>query len=296
MQKRQKAVFIAVCTVPSLLLFGIFFLYPMIKAFIMGFFRWSGLTSGTGIFIGFDNFKAIFEDPVVVISLKNTFSLMLVVPLVTMSISMFFAVMLTRKKFGEKNFYRTVFFFPNVLSAVVIAILWTFIYSPTLGILNSFLDKIGLAGLEHAWLGENATALWAVAVTSIWASIGYYMVLYIAAIENIPAELYEAATIDGAGEFKQFAYITLPLMWEVVRVTIIFFISDVFYGSFNYIKVMTNGGPDRASEVLSSYMYNQAFTNANVGYATALGIIIFLIGLAMSLISNKITKRDVVEF
>lgn len=296
MRNRSRNIFIAVCTVPPLLLYIIFFLYPILKAFTMGFYRWSGLTSGTEKFIGIENFKTLVKDPVVWVSIKNNFFLMLVIPVITMIISLFFAVLLTRRKLPEKNFYRTVFFFPNVLSVVVISVLWMFIYSPTLGILNSLLEAVGLGNLTRPWLGDSSTVLWAIAVTSIWSSIGFYMVLYMAGVENIPVQLYEAAIIDGAGEFKQFTYITLPLLWEVIRVTIIFFISGVFYGSFTSVRVMTNGGPDRASEVLTNYMYNQAFANTNVGYATAIGIVIFLIGISLSLVSNRLTARETVEF
>ena len=262
----------------------------------MGFYRWSGVSSGTEVFVGIKNFVTIFKDPVVWISLRNNLLLMLVVPIVTMFFSLSFAVLLTRRKFAEKNFYRTVFFFPNVLSSVVISVLWMFIYNPIMGILNSLLEAVGLENWTRAWLGDASTVLWAIAVTSIWSSIGFYMVLYIAGIENIPVQLYEAATIDGAGEFKQFTCVTLPLLWEVMRVTFVFFISGVFYGSFSIVKVMTNGGPDRASEVLSSYMFGQAFSNSNFGYAAALCMVMFVIGITLSLISNRLTERDTVEF
>lgn len=302
MRNRSRNIFIAVCTVPPLLLYIVFFLYPAFKAFMMGFYSWSGLTSGSEKFTGLENFKTLVKDPIVWTSIKNNFFLMLVIPVITMIISLFFAVLLTRRKLPEKNFYRTVFFFPNVLSVVVISVLWNFVYNPVLGILNSLLEAIGLDNLTRPWLGDSSTVLWAIAVTSIWSSIGFYMVLYMAGIENIPVQLYEAATIDGAGEFKQFTHITFPLLWEVIRVTIIFFISGIFYGSFTYVNVMTNGGPDRASEVLTHYMYKQAFNseslfaNSNVGYATAIGIVIFIIGISLSLLSVRLTARESVEF
>lgn len=298
MQKREQRIFIAVCTMPALIIFCTFVIYPIVKAFIMGFYRWSGLTAHSEVFIGFKNFKMLFKDPIFWKGLKNNIFLMIVVPVITIFLSMFFAVSLTRRKLRESNVYRTLFFFPNVLSMVVISILWMFIYNPKFGILNSFLKAVGLKNLQNMWLGNASTVVGAIAVTMIWSSVGWYMVLYIAGIENIPPELYEAAIIDGAGEFKQFIYITFPLIWEVLRVTIVFFIINVFNNSFVYVRVMTEGGPDNASQVLSNYMYTQAFSSSssNFGYATSIAIVIFLIVMILSFISNKLMEKKSIEY
>lgn len=298
MRKKRQNFFIAVCTVPTLIIFALFVIYPMIKAFIMALYRWSGLTAGTEVFIGIDNFKMLFQDQIFWKALKNNFILMFTVPPITMAVSMLFAVWLTRRKLKEVQFFRVVFFFPNVLSIVVISILWSFIYNPTFGILNSLLKALNLEGLSQMWLGDSKTALGAIAVTMIWAAVGWYMVLYIAAIENIPKDLYEAAVIDGAGELRQFTSITFPLIWEITRVTIIFFITNVFNNSFSYVRVMTAGGPDNASEVLSNYMYSQAFGSgaSNMGYATAIAIVIFAIVMVLSVISNRLTEKEAIQY
>lgn len=296
MRNLRRNIFIAVCTIPTLILFVIFVVYPMVESLRISFFRWSGLSANTAVFTGLDNFRLLAKDGNVWNALKNNVILMLFVPLVVLILSLFFSVLLTRRKLPGKNFFRTVFFFPYVLSMVVVSVLWMFIYNPTFGILNSFLKADGLESLTCAWLGEPSTALVCVAVTMIWQWMGFYMVLYMAAMENIPAQLYESAVIDGAGEIRKFFAITFPMIWEVTRVNLILLVINVFNASFGYVKVMTNGGPDSATEVLSSYMYRQAFVNSNLGYATANAVLIFVILVILIAISNVLTRKEAVEF
>ncbi|WP_106766925.1 carbohydrate ABC transporter permease [Paenibacillus faecalis] len=295
MKHKRKGLFILGCTIPALLLFGIFSLYPFLKAIVMAFYSWSGI-SDTTEFIGLGNFKTLIDDPIVWKSFSNNLLLLVVAPVITMFLALSFAYMLTRKKLKEKAFYRTVFFFPNVLALVVIAVLWSFIYHPTFGILNSLLKSIGLEALTHAWLGETGTVLWAIVLPIVWQAVGYYMIIYIAAMEGVPDHLYEAARLEGATEFQQFRQITFPLIWTVVRITIIFFLIGIFNQSFVYIKVMTNGGPDHASDVLMTYMYRQGFENGNFGYAMAVGVFTLLITITLSVISEKLTARETYEY
>jgi len=296
MRKLRRNIFIGVCTIPTLILFVIFVVYPMLESLRISFFRWSGLSANSAVFIGLENFRLLAKDSNVWNALKNNLFLMLFVPLTTLMISLFFAVLFTKQKLPGKNFFRTVFFFPYVLSMVVVSVLWMFIYNPTFGILNSFLKTIGMEKLTRAWLGEPSTALICVSITMIWQWIGFYMVLYIAAIENIPVQLYEAAVIDGAGEVRQFMAITFPMIWEVTRVNVVLLVINVFNASFGYVKVMTNGGPDSATEVLSSYMYRQAFVNSNLGYATANAVLIFVILVILTTLSSVLTRKEAVEF
>jgi len=296
-KEKGRVPFIAVCTVPALLLFSVFFLYPILRAFTMAFYRWSGTARGTEVFIGLDNFRTMMQDDIFWISFKNSFIVMLIVPAATIILALFLAVLLTRFKLREKYVYRTVLFFPNVLSIVVISILWSFIYHPTMGILKAIFESLGLTRLsEIVWLGTSETALYSVTVTIIWAGLGFYLILFIAGIESIPVQYYEAAAIDGAGQVRQFFTVTLPLLWAVLRVSFILLISGVFYGSFIYVQVMTNGGPNWSSETLVNYLYYQAFKNFNMGYATAIGLVVFLIGITLAFISNRLTRKDAVEF
>ena len=290
MRNTKKKIFIGWCIVPALILFLIFMVYPIIKGFSMSFYSWSGL-SDNAQFIGLENFKTLFSDAYFLKALKNTGFLMVVFPLLTIIFSLLLAIFLTQGKLKEKNFYRLIFFFPNVLSMVVIGVLFTYVYDPSIGILNSFLEKIGLDAWAHAWLGDPKTVLWAVALAMVWQAVGYYMVIYMAGLDGIPPELYEVADIEGASFAQKFRYVTLPMIWEIVRVTLVFFITGVFNLSFIFVKVMTGGGPDGNSEVLLTYMYKQAFTNANYGYAMAIGVVIFIMAIGMAVILNKVTEK-----
>lgn len=283
---KRKNLFILGCILPTLLLFVTCVVYPTMRVFYISLFRWSGI-SNNPVFVGLDNFKALLKDPLLGIAFKNTIFLMLVVPLGTMLLSVFLAALLTTSKIRGKNFYRTVLFFPNVLSMVVIAILWAQIYHPTMGIFNSVLGFFGIDG--PAWLGDSKTVMWAVSLTMIWQAVGYYMVMYIAGIDSIPQSLYEAVVVDGANAFQKFIYITIPMLWEVIRVTIVFMISGTIGISFILSKVMTAGGPNNRSLVLLNYMYNQAFQNANFGYAMAIAVIIFIFSVSLAFISIRIT-------
>ncbi|MBM7833683.1 sugar ABC transporter permease [Clostridium sardiniense] len=291
MKNNKKKVFIAWCIIPALVLFCLFMVYPIIKGFSMSLYSWGGL-SDNATFIGFDNFKTLFTDEYFIKSLKNTGFLLLVFPSITIVFSLLLAIFLTQGKLKEKNFYRLVFFFPNVLSMVVIGVLFTYIYDPSIGILNSFFEMLGLESLQLVWLGDPKTVLWALAMAMVWQAVGYYMVIYMAGLDGIPPELYEVADIEGATFWQRFRYVTLPMIWEIVRVTLVFFITGVFNLSFIFVNVMTGGGPDGGSEVLLTYMYKQAFVNSNYGYAMAIGVVIFIMAVGLALILNRITKKS----
>lgn len=295
MKEKGVRLFIAFCTAPAIALFGVFYVLPLLQAFPMAMYRWSGLTPKKE-FIGLENFAVILNDDVYWISLKNNLVFLLTVPLVSIVIGLTIAVFLTRFKLKEKNLYRSLVYFPNVISVVAVAVIWQMVFNPSMGILNSFLRGIGLEALTKAWLGDPDVALPAVAAVMIWHTVGLQIILFMAGIESIPQQLYEAAVIDGAGETAQFFKVTLPLVWEIVRVNLILQISATFYGVFNYVIIMTNGGPDRATQVVTNYFYSQAFTNNNMGYATAVGVTIFIIGGALSVIAQKITKKESIEF
>jgi len=288
--KTRRGFFIAACLLPGLALFLLFKVYPTIQIFQKSLYLWTGVGDKPK-FIGLQNFADMFRDDVFLLALRNTGFLMLIVPAITLLIALVNASLLTQSKLKEKSFYRTVFFFPSILSFVVIAILWSFIYHPTMGFVNSGLELLGLGDWAMSWLGDQRTVLWALAVTLIWQAAGYYMVMYMAGIDGISPDLYEAASLDGASRIKQFFTITIPMLWEIIRVTIIFSINGVLTISFVIVSVMTAGGPDRHSEVVMTYLYNQAFTNSNFGYAMAIGVFIFIVSLLLALISNKLTER-----
>lgn len=292
MNNKKRKIFLAFCILPALILFLIFMIFPLVNGFKMSLYEWSGLSTNNAQFIGLENFKALFEDRYFIQSLRNTTFLLVIFPAITIILSLFLAVVLTQSKLREKNFYRVVLFFPNILSMVVIGVLFTYVYDPSIGILNSFFGKLGLENLQLAWLGDSKVVLWALVITMVWQAVGYYMVIYIAGLDGISPELYEVCYLEGATPWQKFRMVTLPLLWEVVRVTFAFFITGAFNLSFIFVNVMTKGGPDGRSEVMLTYMYNQAFSNAKYGYAMAIGVFVFIFAMILALIVNKISNTE----
>ena len=214
---KKPRLFIALCTLPALILTIVFMIVPMVNAIYLSF------TSSTALSVGFnskfvflDNYKYMFLDKDFLQALFNTLKLMLVIPAVTIFLSLVFAFILTQGQLKEKSFYRTVFFFPSIVSMTVVGIVWSFVLNPTRGILNHMLDLFHFSTWKHAWLGEGKTALWCIGAALVWQAIGYYMVMHVASIDGISQEVYEAASIDGANRFKQMIHITLPGILPIV--------------------------------------------------------------------------------
>ncbi|WP_404455546.1 sugar ABC transporter permease [Virgibacillus necropolis] len=291
MKNKKRLGFLLVCLLPTFILFCFFIIYPTIQVFLKSMYNYSAFGGGSE-FIGLKNYTDMLNDGIFLKALINTGILMLIVPVATLFLSLVLAFILSNGRLREKDLYRTIFFFPSILSFVVIGILWSFIYHPNMGILNSALKFIGLDKLALTWLGNPETVLWAIAVTMIWQATGYYMIMYLAGMDSIPKELYEAASMDGATATKQFFKITIPMLWEIIRVTIIFSIKGVLVISFVIVTVMTAGGPNNSSQVVMTYMYQQAFVNANFGYAMAITVTVFIISIFLSFLSNKLTERD----
>ncbi|ASK64331.1 ABC transporter permease [Virgibacillus phasianinus] len=268
-----------------------FIVYPVTQVFYKSLFSSSGFGSSDQ-FVGITNFIELFSDDVFIQSIKNTGFLMLVVPVITLLLSLIFASMLSFGQLKEKHLYRTIFFFPSILSFVVIGILWAFIYHPNMGIVNEIMKVMGLDQYALTWLGNPDTVLWAIAIVMVWQAVGYYMVMYLAGMDSIPKELYEAASIDGANAIQQFVKITIPMLWEIIRITIIFSINGVLNISFVLVIVMTSGGPNNSSQVALTYMYQQGFVNANFGYAMAIAVVVFIVAIILAFISNKLTERE----
>ena len=294
-KKYKRNIFIFTFIVPTLIFYLTFFGYPILEAFYISFLRWTGLSS-TKTFVGFDNFKRLFEDKVVWKAMLNNVTMLFYGMIIIFILAMFFATIIVRKGYKESKFYRVVFLFPNVLSVVVISIIWSFIFSPNMGIINNFLNLIGLENLARTWLGDENTVLGSLVVTQVWTYTGFFMVLYMSAMKNIPKAMYESAQIEGASEIRQYFSITIPLMWEIIRTSLAFFVARFFKTTFPLVYVMTGGGPNRSSEILSTYMYEQGFVNSNFGYATTIGLLLFAVMMSINFILQKVTKREVYEF
>jgi N-acetylglucosamine transport system permease protein len=288
-RKKKEKMFLACCVAPALIGFCIFILYPAIQVFRMSLYKWSGGT-GKKTFIGLDNFTTLFANKSFQLAFRNTVFLMVFVTIVTMAFSLFFAAVISRGKLKEGNFYRVVLFFPNVLSIVVIGIIFKNLFNPVTGIVNSALKGLGMASPPN-WFGDSRYVLWVIALAMIWQAVGYYMVMYIAGMDGISPELYEVSDLEGANRLQEFFKITLPLIWPTVRTTLVFFILSTMNMSFQFVTVMTNGEPQGASEVLLSYVNLQAFSNANFGYAMSVSVVVFLFSFVLAILAQVLTAR-----
>ncbi len=290
-RKREKNLFILACLSPALILFFTFLIYPTIEVFRMSLFRWGGFSNNKQ-FVGLDNFKILWQDENFFRTIQNTILLIVVVTLFTIVLAVLFASILSTEKIRGNNFFRIIFYIPNILSIVVIAGIFSAIYDPKAGLLNAILPE----AWERLWLGDQSIVIYSLAFALIWQAIGYYMVMYMAGMANIPASLYEAADLDGAGKIGKFFNVTLPLIWNSIRTTLTFFIISTINLSFLLVQILTDGGPDGSTEVFLSYMFKQAYTNSSYGYGMAIGVVVFIFSFGLSGIVSHITKRDILEY
>ena len=297
-KKKGRSRFIFFCLAPAVILFVIFMLIPTIDVFRMSLYKWGGYTAEK-TFVGFENFKKLFQSDKFYQAFQNSVLLIVIVTIMTFAMAIIFAAILTREKLKGQTFFRVVFYIPNILSVVVISAIFSAIYDPTQGLLNSFLNLFrGQSGVDNPilWLGSQKLVIYSIIIAMVWQAIGYYMVMYMASMANIPDSLYESASLEGAGRIKQFFSITLPLIWTNIRTTLTFFVISTINMSFLMVKAMTNGGPDGASNVFLSYMYQEAYTNSSYGYGMAIGVAVFLFSFALAAVLNAATNREEIEF
>jgi N-acetylglucosamine transport system permease protein len=277
-------------------LYTLFVLIPYFSALVFAFTRWSGLSAKI-TFNGANNFIKLYNDGKFWSALSHNAAALVILPPVIISIALFFAFLFTQGiKFAR--FFRIAFFFPQVMSVVVVAVLWDFIYHPTIGLLNGFLGAFGLTQFaSFPWLGDRGTVFGAVLAMVVWQSVGFYMVLFVAGMQSIPNDYYEAAKIDGANSWTMFWSVTVPLLWDTIRTAIIFLAIGAM-DLFAQVTVMTNGtgGPSRAADVVPTYLYSTAFSDGQFGYATAMGLVLLVLVLALSIISLRFTAREALEY
>lgn len=293
--KKQKYLFLSFCLLPTLLVFAVIIAYPLAQGLYYSFFEWSGM-SANKVYVGLKNYRTLFADPVIPKAIWNDYFLVVVKVLGIMSMAIFFAVALTQLRIKEAPFYRIVFFFPNMMSVVIIGVLWSFIFSSNLGLLNGILRAIGLTEWARPWLGDTTWALPSLALPLIWAGIGLFMLLLMGAITNIPKSLYEAADIDGANEWQQFWRVTLPLIWPQIKTSIIYIVITTLNGSFVLVQIMTEGGPNNATQVMGSYLYQKAFRQFNFGYGATIGVMILVLSLITVLLLQFLLRKEKVEY
>lgn len=294
-KKNSRTRFALLCVTPALILLLIFMVYPTMQVFRMSFYSWGGF-SQTQTFVGLDNFKVLINDRNFTRAMQNTILMIVLVTIVTLTIAVLAAAILTRENIKGRNLFRVIFYIPNILSIVVVGGIFSAIYNPTHGLLNSILSLFSQDQVQILWLGDRRLVNYAIIGALIWQAIGYYMVMYMASMANISESLYESAEIDGAGKLTQFLQITLPIVWNNIRTTLTFFVISTINLSFLLVQVMTGGGPNGASEVALTYMYDQAYTNSTYNYKMALGVVVFLFSFILAAIVSYITKRDILEY
>ena len=280
------------CVAPATLLFFIFMLYPTFSVFRMSFFE-RGAYSDKEAYVAFDNFKVLFSDERFIRASQNTILLIVAVALATMLLALAFAFILTRERLRGGNLFRIIFYIPNILSVVVISGVFSAIYDADNGLLNSFIS-VFFNKITLLWKGEDLVII-SLIIALVWQAVGYYMVMYMAAMSSVPKSMYESAALDGASRFKEFFNITLPLIWSNIRTTLTFFIISTINMAFLFVKAMTSGGPNGASEVVLSFMYNQK-DDGLYGYSMAAGVLIFIFSFLLSFLVNRITKRKNLQF
>ena len=247
-RKKAQGRFVFCCIAPAAILVTLFIFVPTINVFRMSLYRMGGITNRKE-FVGFNNFKSLMGDDNFLQAMQNTIAIIVLVTLFTIFFAILFGAILHRGKFKGKNFFRVIFYVPNILSIVVIAGIFGAIYNPSTGLLNTFLRAIGLDPLAHQWMGDQNIVLYSIIFALVWQAIGYYMVMYMASMAAIPEDLYEAASLDGATEIQMFFQVTLPLIWSNIRTTLTFYIISTINLSFQFVQIMSDGGPNGHSEV-----------------------------------------------
>ena len=288
---------------PAVILYLTFVIYPYLRSMYNSFTSWKGVSANQP-FVGFYNYIRMINDEYFWNALWHNVQYLIFLPIIIILLSLFLAFVISQGVRGSK-FYRVVFFFPQVVLVISIAVLWSYIFHPTVGILTSiaqflhmepFFQLFGFDGIP-VWAGDPRTIRMAIGTVVVWQSAGFYMILFLAAMEGIPNSFYEAATLDGASRWHQFWKITIPLLWDTMQTAMVY-VGLMAFNMFAITQVMVVSGSStgRPADVLATYLYEQAFLASRFGYATAIGVALFLLMLTLSALTMRITRREAVEF
>ncbi|MDN3269684.1 sugar ABC transporter permease [Streptomyces sp. MA15] len=291
-------------------LYLIFVIWPYIQTFGYSLTDWKG-QSQTFEFIGLDNYTALFEDDIFMGAIWHNILFLVFIPVITILLALFFAFMLNAGGRGRSGgvsgvagskYYRVIYFFPQVLSLAILAVLFGAVYrSDGGGMLNGLLIELGLVDASNPveWLNEPNVVLWALMAVVVWHGVGFYLVLFSAAMQSIPKDIYEAALIDGASRTQSFFRITLPLLWDSVQTAWVY-LGIAAMDMFILVSTMTagdyGGGPDHHSEVMSTVMMRNFLLYGRSGYACAMGVVMLLLTLIVSVVMLRATRRERIEF
>ena len=275
---------IAVFVLPAFLIYAIFVYVSFLQTDLMS----------PSKFVGMKNYVNLFQDKTFTGAMKNNIFMVIGSLIAHLPLALFFGNILFQKIKGS-HFFQTVFFLPSVICGVAVGLTWTFVYNSEFGLINKFLEIIGLGSLQQVWLADKNLALFCIIVVVMWQFVGYHMIIQIAAMKNISESYYEAAEIDGASKWVQFKSITFPLIKPILKVDAVLIIT----GSLKYydlVAVMTGGGPNHATELMSTYMFYQGFRTLKYGYSAAIGVILLLMCICAVLLSNFVFRSEKVEY
>lgn len=283
--------------IPAAVVLLLFMAVPLVNAILLSFQSWNGMSPP--VWAGLHNYETLVQDRIFLIALGNTVYFSIVTVVVQTTLPLLIANLLNSRIRGSTVF-RTLYFMPVVISLAISGLLWAMIYEPNFGVLNELLRSIGLGSLTQLWLADRTTVIPSIIVVSIWQSLGFYLVIYYAALQNIPQELYEAASIDGANAWDRLINVTIPMLRPVIVLVIVL---NTIGGikAFDQIWVMTAGGPNHASDTLGTYLYSTAFgamgsSNPQLGYATAIAIVILVVSFVLSIVQIRIGRRREIEY
>ncbi|MEU8002549.1 sugar ABC transporter permease [Catellatospora sp. NPDC049111] len=300
--RHGKYPLLAAFLLPPLALYGYFVVSPYAQSFLIAMTNWQGLSPAYE-FVGFDNFKRLLGDEYVWNALLNNLWLLVLLPLLTIALGLFLATMLNVGGRGGRStvtgvrgsaLYKVIYFAPQMLSVSIVGVLWAEVYNPRSGLVNSALRAVGLDGLAKVWLGDPAYAFWAVLAVMVWANVGFYVVLFGAAMQSVPRDIYEAAALDGSSRLNTLVRITIPLLWDTIQVAWVY-LAILALDGFALIHVMTRGGPNFSTDVVGLRLYTEAFGDYKWGYASAIGVVMFFVTLSVTVLSLRLTRRERIE-
>lgn len=265
---------------PAVILFTVFFLAPIFISVYYSFTDFSGI--GAAKFIGFKNYQVLLKDKFFFIALKNTFIILIGITITILPLS-FIVALLLEKPFRGSGAVQSMIFAPNVIAPILVGLIWLFILDPKMGMINAILRSIGLSDYQQQWIGGKTLTPYSVAFVYLWQVLGFYTTINMAGLRSIPADIYEAAEIDGANYFQRIRKITIPMMKNTIVINTILIITGGFK-IFETVKQLTNGGPNHMSDVLVTYMYDTTFTSSRYGYGMAIATVSFVLCLIFSII------------
>ena len=281
---------------PAVILFTVFYLAPIFISVYYSFTDFPGI--GAAKFIGFKNYQVLLNDKFFFIALKNTFIILIGITITILPLS-FIVALLLEKPFRGSGVVQSMIFAPNVIAPILVGLIWLFILDPKMGMINAILRSIGLSDYQQQWIGGKTLTPYSVAFVYLWQVLGFYTTINMAGLRSIPADIYEAAEIDGANYFQRIRKITIPMMKNTIVINTILIITGGFK-IFETVKQLTNGGPNHMSDVLVTYMYDTTFTSSRYGYGMAVATVSFVLCLIFSIIYlahvGKSKRRDKFEY